>query len=737
MRKVASLLGLVSVFVLVCSAGSAVAAGANDPVLLGDQTVKPTSDNNSDGSAQAWSYTASTSGIATSVDFYVDSGNSGAVTLGLYSDSSGDPGQLLASASISSPTAGQWNQATFGTSANVTSGTTYWLAVLGTGGSAVDFRDNSSDSSCKTEISEQSNLSALPSSWTAGQSWSSYCPASFYASGTTASNGQNTPPSAPANTSPPSISGTAQQGDTLTAAPGSWSNSPTGYSYQWQDCKSSSSCSNISGATSASYTLQASDVGNSVDVVVTATNSVGNGQATGGSVGPVTSSGSSGGSFPLKVAAGGRYFETAGGAPFLMVGDSPQSLIGDNSESSADSYLADRAAHGFNTVWVNLLCDDYTFCASSGDTYDGVAPFTSGSGPGSYDLSTPNSVFFQRAHDIVAQAQADGLVVVLDPIETGGWLSTLENNGDGSVSSSDRDFRYGQFVGNEFKDLSNVVWMSGNDFQTFSSSSDSNDALSVARGIASTDPSALQTLELNYSCDNSASSASLDDASWSSILSANDAYTYSPTYADVLRAYDQSPAIPVFMGEANYEYEDNCNYDGGSSRNLRLQEWWTMTSGATGQLYGSKYTDRIANGWSASDIDSPGVTQLGYETSLLGSLAWYDLVPDQQHTFVTAGYGTAASTGDFASNDYVSAGLTPDGKLGLAYLPDPNGSLSTITVALGKMAGPVTARWYDPTNGQYTPVPGSPFTNTGSQTFTPPGTNSAGDSDWVLVLQAA
>jgi hypothetical protein len=88
------------------------------------------------------------------------------------------------------------------------------------------------------------------------------------------------PPPAPANTALPTISGTAQQGQALTASNGSWSNSPTSYAYQWQDCSSSSSCSNISGATAASYTLASSDVGDTVDVIVTATNAGGSGSAT-------------------------------------------------------------------------------------------------------------------------------------------------------------------------------------------------------------------------------------------------------------------------------------------------------------------------------------------------------------------------------------------------------------------------------------------------------------------------
>jgi subtilisin family serine protease len=86
------------------------------------------------------------------------------------------------------------------------------------------------------------------------------------------------PGSAPANTSPPTISGTAQAGQTLTASTGSWSGSPTSYAYQWQRC--GSSCSPISGATTSTYTAQSSDVGYTVVVGVNATNGWGSGTAT-------------------------------------------------------------------------------------------------------------------------------------------------------------------------------------------------------------------------------------------------------------------------------------------------------------------------------------------------------------------------------------------------------------------------------------------------------------------------
>jgi hypothetical protein len=82
--------------------------------------------------------------------------------------------------------------------------------------------------------------------------------------------------SPPVNLTAPSITGTPTVGDTLTAANGSWSYSPTGYKYLWLDCNSSgTSCTEIPGATSASYVLTGTDAGHTVEVMVAATNSNG------------------------------------------------------------------------------------------------------------------------------------------------------------------------------------------------------------------------------------------------------------------------------------------------------------------------------------------------------------------------------------------------------------------------------------------------------------------------------
>jgi hypothetical protein len=88
----------------------------------------------------------------------------------------------------------------------------------------------------------------------------------------------------PVNTVAPQIQGTPTQGQTVTCAQGTWTNSPTGYAFAWQR-----NGSPIGGATSSSYVIQAADVGQSLTCVVTASNAAGSGQASSAAVVPVAS----------------------------------------------------------------------------------------------------------------------------------------------------------------------------------------------------------------------------------------------------------------------------------------------------------------------------------------------------------------------------------------------------------------------------------------------------------------
>jgi uncharacterized protein DUF4038/collagenase-like protein with putative collagen-binding domain len=285
---------------------------------------------------------------------------------------------------------------------------------------------------------------------------------------------------------------------------------------------------------------------------------------------------------------------------------------------------------------------------------------------------------------------------------------------------------YGQYLGDRYKSFDNVVWMSGNDFQNWRTTSNDSVATALAQGIRDRDTRHIHTVELDYP-----TSSSSDDSNWLPVISLDAAYSYYPTYAQVLKSYNRRDPLPVFLIEAVYEFESNLQAHESTPATLRRQEYWTNLSGATGQIYGNHYTWTFAAGWEQK-LDSPGAVQMAYVKAFFESRAWYDLAPDQTHTVVTSGYGTFSASGYVDDNDYVTAARTPDGSLVVAYVP----TARAIEVDMTKLKGSAKAQWFDPSNGTYATVTGSPLANSGSHAFTTPGNNADGDGDWVLVLEA-
>lgn len=158
--------------------------------ILGNATIAPSGDADGIGLAEAFKATASGTGTVNALFVYVDTGST-ATTLvaGLYTDNGGHPGTLLAQGSLNGPAAGNWNAVSI-PSTSLTSGSIYWLALLGASGSGqLAFRDSCCGSGTASETSSQSNLSALPGAWSTGTRYADG-PVSFYA-------GTVTPPPPP------------------------------------------------------------------------------------------------------------------------------------------------------------------------------------------------------------------------------------------------------------------------------------------------------------------------------------------------------------------------------------------------------------------------------------------------------------------------------------------------------------------------------------------------------------
>jgi hypothetical protein len=174
---------------------------------------------------------------------------------------------------------------------------------------------------------------------------------------------------------------------------------------------------------------------------------------------------------------------------------------------------------------------------------------------------------------------------------------------------------------------------------------------------------------------------------------------------------------------------------------VRAEQYWPVLSGAAGFAYGNRdiwpvndsQFSRKGQTWQ-NHLDDRGAVSAGHAARVMQGRAWYDLVPDFDHTTVTAGYGTFNNGKAKGGADYVTAARTGDGSLVMAYLPSTGTGTRTLTVNMARLSvNPVSATWFNPANGAYTAI--GTFANSGSRTFTTPGNNGQGMNDWLLILE--
>jgi iron transport multicopper oxidase len=189
----------------------------------------------------------------------------------IYADASGAPGALLAVSeqlTYASTNAAGWYALKFSTPVKLAAGK-YWIgAITGATGDVVGFRYDSVAGSRDYNTNSYASGPTNPF----GSVTTDSEQMSLYATYTPTST------AVPVNTSPPTITGTAQQGRTLTEIHGTWTNEPTSFAYQWLQCDSTgNSCKEIAGAVAQTYVPTSSDVGHTIRVRETASNAGGSG----------------------------------------------------------------------------------------------------------------------------------------------------------------------------------------------------------------------------------------------------------------------------------------------------------------------------------------------------------------------------------------------------------------------------------------------------------------------------
>jgi hypothetical protein len=424
-----------------------------------------------------------------------------------------------------------------------------------------------------------------------------------------------------------------------------------------------------------------------------------------------TASNSGGTAFPLKVSESHRYLVDSRGKPFFLLGDTPWFLQKLPLED-VRRVLEDRKAKGFNTLFLEILDDSHL---PSRDAYGKV------SFEPELDITRPVEAYWKYADTVMDEVTKQGFFVIMSDL----WYGYGKGLWMHHVTPESARI-YGHFLGRRYARFQNLMWMHVGDRNPDQRLFDS--ANELARAIRQEAPHHLHTAHMEHEF------SSADFFNREPWLDVNMAYTYGASYLQVTKEYRrQDPVRPVILGETGYEDEPNAiellpdakRGDLWTPYRIRRNAWWAILSGACGYCAGTRLW-RFEPNW-REVLNVKSSQQAPLLRRLLEPRPWWRLVPDTEHKLVTEGCG------QWKQADHVAAVLADDGSLAVAYLP--NGG--AIQVAMDRLHGAVDASWFDPTSGQYRSVEGSPFENKGKRGFSPPGKNSTGDSDWVLLLQTS
>ena len=415
-----------------------------------------------------------------------------------------------------------------------------------------------------------------------------------------------------------------------------------------------------------------------------------------------------------------------------MIGDSVWSIDLNLNHTDQVTYFSTRAGQGFNTALLDATSLKAIVSGVSTDVA-GNAPFNGTLGGGQYDVSTyptPGDTtssagkYWVGMDSLISLAQSYGFQVVFDVYDTYcGWFSTGFLDGQ-SPNSTANLTAFGNFLGQRYASKP-VFWMVGNDY--ISNSTGNTNIAAIIDGIRQSETSHVMTLEMNPPDGDPVEA--FGNATLRSRLTVNGIYEFNtgPYRTAYLAAYNRGDFGPIFNVETGYELNSGI---GSTPATVRSGHYVMICCGSCGDLYGNeRIGGAFAGGPFAADwvaqLTSQGGNEMSYFATFVNSIAWYMMVPDQTST-VFSSMGTPT--------DYSGAWAT-DGSLAIAYQPPTGAGTKSFTVDRSKFRASITARWFDPTNGTYTLI-GSGISNSGSQTFTTSGNNSAGDNDWVIVLTA-
>jgi hypothetical protein len=420
--------------------------------------------------------------------------------------------------------------------------------------------------------------------------------------------------------------------------------------------------------------------------------------------------------YATAASGNGRYIVDQNGEPYLGLFDTIWPMVQQAGRDSAgdwqddmDHWIDTRSSQGFNGLKFNLFGNVISGANADLLTDDNVSPFNT-TNPATADPTQFNETYWTRVDYLIDQAAAAGMtcwihVAYKDDVSAPSGTGWMQGHSNAEYTS------FGTLLGNRYKNRPNIVWVYGGDY--FDESAAQLEL--VADAITTAGDTHLVTVQ-NYADSSGATyyttsrkhSSGTTLTLGSAVATLDGLYVYGSLFAAAEQAYNTSPALPLV-------YYDGY-YDGGDNLRLRRDMGWSLTCGTYSSHYGSESLWSQPVGW-RSNLTAE--SQLVNMLDVIAGLAdWETLVPDFSDAFITSGKGSGTST--------VTAAKTAGGTLAVVYNPVAS---NTVTLATASMVAGYTAKWVDPANGAV--VSATPGT-----TFTRATSNSAGSTDWFLILEA-
>lgn len=426
----------------------------------------------------------------------------------------------------------------------------------------------------------------------------------------------------------------------------------------------------------------------------------------------------------LRVSDNHRFLQYPDGSPFFWLGDTAWELFHRCNREEADLYLKKRAEQGFNIVQAVALAE--LDGLNDPNSY-GEKPFIEN------DPARPNEAYFQHVDYIINRANELGIYIALLP--TWGDKVFKDRWGMGPEIFTPATARiYGKWIGNRYKDRTNIVWVLGGDRNPRPNTQDVEIWRQMAEGIADGvggHDKALMTYHPQPAKPGGSSNWFHTDAWLDFNMQQTGHCPDKPTYQFISNDYNLAGTKPTFDGEPLYEDHPNCfnakELGHSIPDDFRKMIYWDVFAGAFGQTYGCHAVwQMFKNGrtpvnaplrpWDKA-LDLPGANQMKHLKNLLLSRPFFTRIPDQK----------LIVTEQLSVPDYTIATRSSDGSYAMIYFPTGKMAELNLSSLNGKQ---LNVWWYDPRTGfAYLE---KKITKTPRQSFTPPTAGKG--NDWILVL---